>query len=201
MTPEAIKRALAGDRAALGALIREVLPAIKVEAAMALVRRAQAQRRDPRQEIEDFAHDVLVHLLADGGRVLQLWDPARGRSLPSFVRLITRQRVSRALHGHRGNPWGDEPTDLETMEPLHEEDASARALESRQELRALLERLRAHLNERGLVLFQRIYVEQVPIAEVAAELGMTREAVDAWNSRIRGLARRLAVGPNPQRRP
>ena len=201
LTRDDILRALAGDRTALTALVGAVLPAIKVEAAMALVRRAGAQRRDPRQDIEDFAHDVLVHLLADGGKLLKLWDPRRGRSLASFVRLITRQRVSRALHGHRGNPWGDDPTEATDLESLVGRDEGGRLLESREELRSLLERLRAHLDERGLVLFQRIYVEQVAIAEVAAELGMSREAVDAWNSRIRARVRRMAVTPPAQARP
>lgn len=175
-------------------MIREVLPAIKVEATMTLARRAHAQRRDHRQEVEDFAHDVLVHLLADDGRVLKLWDPRRG-PLNQFVRLITRQRVSRALHGYRGNPWGNEPTAAEALEPLTGADEGDRLLESREELRAVLEKLRAHLDDRGLLLFQRIHVDQAPIAAVAEELGMTREAVDAWNSRMRKLARKLIQRP------
>lgn len=201
MTREEIERALNGGREGLAALVREVLPAIKVEATVALARRAQAQRRDPRQEVEDFAHDVLVHLLADRGRLLRMWDPERGRSLANFVRLITRQRVSRALHGHRGNPWGDEPTEATALEPLTGSDAGDRVIESREELRQLLEQLRAHLDDRGLLLFQRIYVEQVAIAEVAAELGMSREAVDAWNSRMRSRVRKLAVRTPVKKRP
>lgn len=193
-----MQRALDGDRAALAALVRTLLPVIKVEVGVALVRRALPQRRDPRQDVDDFSQDVLLHLLADGGRLLRMWDPARGRSLASFVRLIARQRVSRILHGHRGNPWSDEPTTNDDLEPvMPEASRDDRVLESREELRALLERLRAHLTERGLVLFEEIYVQQRPIAEVARELGMTREAVDAWNTRTRNLARRLAAAPAP----
>ena len=196
LTPAEVHQALDGNRVALTALVRALLPVIKVEVGVALVRRAASQRRDGRQEVDDFAQDVLLHLLSDGGRLLRQWDPARGRSLPSFVRLIARQRVSRVLHGHRGNPWSDEPTELDDLEPAMPDAAcDDRVLESREELRALLERLRCHLTERGLVLFQAIYVEQRPIAEVAAELGMTREAVDAWNTRTRNLARRLAAAP------
>ncbi len=195
-----MQKALDGDRAALAGLVRGLLPVIKVEVGVALVRRAAPQRRDPRQDVDDFAQDVLLHLLADGGRLLRMWDPARGRSLPSFVRLIARQRVSRVLHGHRGNPWSDEPTTPDDLEPVMPETSrDDRVLESREELRALLERLRAHLTERGLVLFEEIYVQQRPIAEVARELGMTREAVDAWNTRTRNLARRLAAEPPPAR--
>jgi RNA polymerase sigma factor (sigma-70 family) len=199
LTRDAVKQALDGERAALAELIRTLLPIIKVEVGVALVRRALPRRRDARQDVEDFSHEVLLSLLADRGKLLRAWDPERGRSLASFVRLIARQRVSRILHGHRGNPWGDEPTDDETLAPLTGVDEGGRMLESREELRGLLERLRAHLTERGLVLFQRIYVEQRSIVEVAAELGMTREAVDAWNTRTRNLARRLAADPQERR--
>lgn len=191
MTRGEVQAALDGDRAALAGLIRALLPIIKVEVGVALVRRALPKRRDARQDVEDFSQEVLLHLLADGGKLLRIWDPERGRSLASFVRLIARQRVSRILHGHRGNPWSEDPTEEEALTPLVGADHDDRVLESREELRALLEKLRAHLNERGLALFQAIYVEQRPIAEVAAEQGMTREAVDAWNTRTRNLARRL----------
>jgi len=192
VTRAKIQQALEGDRTALADLVRTLLPVIKVEVGVALVRRALPRRRDPRQEVEDFAHDVLLYLLADGGHLLRMWDPDRGRSLASFVRLIARQRVSRILHGHRGNPWSEDPTENSAMEPMTEPEPGGRQMESREELRSLLERLRAHLNERGLELFQQIYVEQRPIAEVAVEFKMTREAVDAWNTRTRNLARRLA---------
>jgi len=192
-TREDVQRALGGDRAALTRLVRELVPVIRVEIGVALTRRAGPSRRDPRQDVDDFTQNVLLHLLAQDGKLLRLWDPARGRSLASFVRLITRQRVSRILQGHKGNPWSDDPTELDDFEHLAPEPSrDDRALESREELRALLERLRAHLGERGLVLFQMIYVEQRPIGEVAEAMGMTRAAVDAWNSRTRRLARSLA---------
>ena len=192
MTQAEIQQALEGDRTALTELVRTLLPVIKVEVGVALVRRAAPRRRDPRQEVDDFSHDVWVYLLPVGGPLLRMWDPARGRSLASFVRIVARQRVARILHGHRGNPWSEDPTENEAIEPMTEAQPGERLLESREELRALLERLRAHLNPRGLELFQQLYVEQRPIAEVAAEFGMTREAVNAWNTRTRGLARRLA---------
>ena len=199
MTRTRVQEALGGDRVALTELVRELLAAIEVEVAVSLSRRAQSQRRDPRQDVHDFSHEILLALLEDHGRLLRMWDPARGYSLFGFVRMIARQRVSRVLQGHRGNPWGDDPTEPDAIEPLVEPDASARALESREELRALLERLRAHLTARGLQLFHRIYVDQRPIAEVAAEFGMTRQAVDAWNTRTRNLARRLAAEPPTDR--
>ncbi|MEZ4450569.1 MAG: sigma-70 family RNA polymerase sigma factor [Nannocystaceae bacterium] len=202
MTRDDVHRALGGDRQALTALLRELMPVIKVEVGVALVRRALPRRRDPRQDVEDFSQEVLLHLLADGGKVLRMWDPARGRSLPSFVRLITRHRISRILHGHRGNPWSDEPTELGDFDDLMPEASrDDRVLETREELRALLERLRGHLSERGVLLFQMIYAEQRPINAVCEAMGMTRGAVDAWMSRTRKLARQLAAPPAEESRP
>ncbi len=193
LTREDVQRALDSDRRALTQLVRALMPVIRVEVGVALLRRARPKGRDPRQDVEDFSQSVLLHLLAQDGKLLRQWDPQRGRSLASFVRLITRQRVSRTLQGHKGTPWSDEPTELQDFEKLapepHRED---RKLESRDQLRVLLERLRARLSPRGLSLFHSIYVEERPIAEVAESFGMTRGAIDAWNSRTRKLARQLA---------
>lgn len=195
VTPEQIDRACRGERRALAELVDELIPVIKVEVAVALRRRASAVGRDARQDIEDFVQDVLVHLLADQGRVLRRWNPERGRSLASFVRLVARHRVARTLEGFRGNPWtgSGEPTEDEQLEGLKaDRSGTFRRLESRDQLAHLLEQLRARLNERGLRLFQKIYVEQRPIADVCEEESMSRAAVDQWSSRLRRLVRGLA---------
>jgi len=193
VTREDVQRALDSDREALTRLVRELVPVIRVEAGVALLRRARSRGRDPRQDVEDFSQSVLLHLLAKDGKLLRQWDPARGRSLASFVRLITRQRISRTLQGHKGNPWSDEPTELQDFEKLAPEPPREdRLIESRDQLRVLLERLRARLSPRGLDLFHSIYVEERPLGEVAERFGMTRGALDAWNSRTRKLAREVA---------
>lgn len=191
LTSARIHEALDGDRAALSEVVRELLAIVKVETARLLHRWARSQRRDARQDVDDFAHEVVLYLLAERGKVLRTWDPERG-TLEAFVRMVARQRVSRTLLKHRGNPWSDEPTDFEELEPQLAPDPAARVLESREFLRSLLARLRRELTERGLLLFHQIYIEERPIAEVAAEFGMTRQAIDAWNNRTRNLARRLA---------
>ncbi len=102
LTREDVQRALDSDRRALTQLVRALMPVIRVEVGVALLRRARPKGRDPRQDVEDFSQSVLLHLLAQDGKLLRQWDPQRGRSLASFVRLITRQRVSRTLQGHKG---------------------------------------------------------------------------------------------------
>lgn len=193
LTREDVQRALESDRNALTKLVNELIPVIRVEVGVALLRRARSRGRDPRQDLDDFSQSILLYLLNNDGKLLRQWDPERGRSLASFVRLIARQRVSRTLQGHKGNPWSDEPTELADFEKLSPEPTrDDQILESRDQLRVLMEQLRARLSERGLLLFQMIYVEQRSIAEVAKTVGMSRGALDAWNSRTRKLARKLA---------
>lgn len=194
LTPDEIRRACQGERRALGTLVDTLLPVIKVEVSVALRRRASARGRDARQDVEDFVQDVMVHLLADGGRVLKRWDPERGRSMSSFVRMVTRHRVARVLEGFKGNPWSGEPTEDEHLEGMKaDRSGTFRRLESRARLARLLEQLRARLNERGLRLFHLLYVEQRPIAEVCEMEGMTRAALDQWNSRLRRMVRGLGA--------
>jgi RNA polymerase sigma factor (sigma-70 family) len=195
LDPGEIHHACQGDRRALARLVDELLPIIKVEVVVALHRRASAVGRDATQDVDDFVQDVLVYLLAQDGRVLRRWDPRRGRSLASFVRLVARHRVARRLEGFRGNPWSAEPTADEQLEGLDtdgHDDSAFRHLASRERLARLLEQLRARLDERGLLLFRLIYVEQRPILEVCETVGMSRAAVDQWSSRLRQWARGLA---------
>ncbi len=191
MTPEQIARACTGDDPLLETVVGEVLPAIRLEIAFGLRRRARVHRRDADQDIDDFVQDVMVHLLANKGRRLRAWDPERGRSLLSFVRLIARHRLARRLEGVRGNPWED--TDIHADHLPANEDAPLfdRVL-SRQQLERLLDGLRARFNVRSQALFDLIYVQQRPTAEVARVVGMSRPAVDQWNVRLRRLVRRLA---------
>lgn len=189
MAPEEIRQACEGDRQTLARLVDVVLPVLRVEVAVSLQRRGRLQNRDGRQEVDDLVQDILVHLLADGGRVLQRWDPRRGRSLASFVRLVARHRVSRTLDGFRGNPWNAEPAEHENLDAS--DSSPSRRLESRLELSAVLDRLHGKLNERGLRLFHLLYVEQRSISEVCELDGMTRAALDQWNARLRRTARQL----------
>lgn len=190
---EEMEAALSGERKALKALVRVLLDPIRSEVASTLRSRARATHRDPHQEIDDFAQDVLVYVLENRGQRLRCWDPTRGRSLVSFVRLLARQRVSQILTGYKGNPWKDDPTEFEEMETLIGTDGCASRLEHREELRGVLDNLFARLSPRDLELFYCIYVEQRAIGEVADAFKMTRSAIDTWNSRLRSLARRLAA--------
>lgn len=190
VTPEEIRHACEGDRQALERLVELVLPIVRVEVSVALQRRGRLRGRDGRQDVDDFVQEVLVHLLSANGRVLQRWDPERGRSLPSFVRLVARHRVARVLEGFRGNPWGLEAAEDGQLDAG--DSGPFRRVESRVRLASVLERLQGRLNERGVRLFRLLYVEQRTVAEVCELEGMTRAALDQWSARLRKTARALA---------
>lgn len=191
--PDDITRALAGDRAAMRALIALVRPAIHGEVAAALDRRRGLGRgRDVRQEVLDLVQEVFLALLADDGRILRRWNPEAGRGLPGFVRMVTRHQVASILRSGRRSPWSDDPTEdaaLERSGPVREPTAR---IESRAQLDALFDRLRAELDTRGWLLFERLYLDGAPAEAVADELGMTRDAVYAWRARFKRRLRALA---------
>ncbi|MCA9708064.1 MAG: sigma-70 family RNA polymerase sigma factor [Myxococcales bacterium] len=194
MTPAEIARACEGDDALLETLVEALLPAIRLEVSHCLRRRSALHGRSADQDVDDFVQDVLVQLLARGGRRLRAWDPSRGRSLRSFVRLLARRRMARVLEGYRGNPWeggAAEEAGLVEARAIERERVFDRIL-SRQQLERLMDQLRARFNERSQLLFELIYVEQRSVAEVCETLGMTRPAVDQWNVRLRRLVRTLA---------
>ena len=64
---------------------------------------------------------------------------------------------------------------------------------SRQFFHLLLQRMRAELSPLGLQMLDLLLVKQVSAAEVAVQLDMTADAVHAWHSRLRKLARRLSA--------
>lgn len=186
MSPEEIDGALAGERTAMDALVRRLRPVIQSAVAFALLPLAKQHGRDPRQELLDLVQDVLVSLLADEGKILRRWDPARGSSLESFVRLIARRHVAAVVRSRRRSPYTHEPASGETLD-LHPNGASDldRQVEVRRRLDHLLDELQHRLDERGLMLFEMLYVNQCPVEDACAATGMTRDAVYAWRSRLR----------------
>ncbi len=188
-----LARSLAGDRAARRALADRLIEPIQREVAIALTRAAAGSGHDARQEVRDLVQDVLLLLFEHDARELRRWDPARGRGLESFVRLIARRRVARVVSQRRGNPWALVLVDSEL---LPEEDGGSdllAQLEQRNQLDAVLLALHARMDDRDHELFEMLFVEERDPAEVAAAMGLSRGAVNAWGYRMRKLARALAA--------
>lgn len=190
---ELTKRALEGDRAAQRELATRLLDGVQREVAQCLLRFAGASRRDPRQEVRDLVQDVLVSLFVNDAKELRRWDPDRGRTLDSFVRLVARRRVARVLGQRRGNPWADAPTAPADLDG-RDEAALTQRLEERAELDAVLLALYERMTDRDHELFDLLFVQEQDPDDVARTLEMTRGAVNAWSYRLRKQARGIAEG-------
>lgn len=176
------------------ALVQHLLPVVQTEVGYSLLRGARVESRDPRQEVRDFVQEVFISLLSDRGKVLRTWDPERGRSFDSFIRLVARRHVAAILRSGRRNPWTDKPVAGDELERDVPDDAiPAARVESSDALARVLERLDERLDERGMLLFRMLYVEERSVEEVIEATGMTRDAIYAWRSRFRKLVASLAV--------
>jgi len=197
----AVRRALddgAPDGGAARALVDRLTPVVQARVTRALLRRrAETGRRDVRQEVEDLTQEVFVALFRNRGQALRAWDPGRGLSLENFVGLLAQHQVASILRSGRTCPWTDVPTETAILDGQLQAEPSAapdRQAESREQLESLLAQVRARLSPRGLVLFWRLLVREEPIEAVAAQTGMSAEAIYAWRSRLGRLARSMVGG-------
>lgn len=173
-------------------LVDRLTPVIQARVArVVLATRLAGGSHGARSQVEDLTQEVFLLLFADSGRVLRSWQPERGLSLENFVGLVARRRAISVLRTGRTAPWRADPTlDEEPEEPAPQAGPEEEAA-SRQELRLLLRRLREELSPLGWQLFDLLLVKECPVAEVERRTGMSRDALYAWRSRLRRLARRL----------
>lgn len=183
-----VREGLVDDPASQRRLCERLFATLQREVAICLARSSSHSGSEARQELRDIVQDILVELFRHDGRVLRRWDPAKGRSLDSFARLVARRRTARVLERRR-NALVAVP-DTESSE-ADDEREFLRRLESRDTLDAVLTALYANMGSRDHTLFQLLYIEQTDPSEVASQLGMSRGAVNAWSYRTRKLARRL----------
>jgi RNA polymerase sigma-70 factor (ECF subfamily) len=190
-----LPRALQRDPAAAREFVDRLIPVVHARVARVLARDARAKRA--RSEVDDLTQDVLVSLLENDGRALRAWDPARGRSLASFVSLLADHAAVSILRSSRRTPWREEPAIDDEIEaagaehPGGADPSTESVVASRQMLTLVAERLRSELTPRGLELFALLVVEERPVAEVCDRLSMKRDAVYAWRYRLAKLASRL----------
>ncbi|MAT27490.1 MAG: hypothetical protein CMN29_21460 [Sandaracinus sp.] len=188
-----LSRALdGGDPAAAGELVDRLLPAVQIRVARAL-RRHGPRGRDARQEMQDLVQEVFARLFAEDAKVLRAWDPARGASLSTFVGVVAEREVVGILRTRKRSPFTEEATETVGRElQAPRSDVPEARVADREAVAVLLEGLRARLSPLGFRVFELLWAEQRSVEEVCAELAMKRDAVYAWRSRIRKLARALA---------
>lgn len=189
---ELLADALGGDEQALERLVDRLTPVVQARVArVVLARLAGAASPGVCSQVEDLTQEVFMLLFAEGGRVLRSWRPERGLSLENFAGLVACRRAISLLRTGRREAWKEDPTlDEEQEQPSPEADPEAQAA-SRQELRLLLERLREELSPLGWQLFDLLLIRGRGVEEVERATGMSRDALYAWRSRLRRLAKRL----------
>lgn len=185
----AVRRALSGDDGELNGLVEMLTPVIQARVARCVLRWKGAAG-GVRQHVEDLTQEVFLHLFADRGRVLRDWAPDKGLSFENFVGLVAQRQAISMLRTGKRNPWREEATESETLEaygspaPGPEEEVA-----SSDTLRRLLEQLREELSPLGWRLFELLYIRERSVEEVRTQTGLSADAVYAWRSRLRKLAR------------
>jgi RNA polymerase sigma-70 factor (ECF subfamily) len=179
-----IRDALEGQTAATHSLVRRLRPVVQAEVAHLLMRCAPAQGRNARQEVEDMVQEVFAGLWASSGKLLRQWSPERGRSLDSWVRLVARSRALDLLRSRRRTPWGDDTSAGDEIAEHADGRRASEAMIARDLLARLEAHLREHLTDRDWMLFLSVVVERTPIKQVAAETGMSPDAIYQWRSRF-----------------
>lgn len=185
---EQLHEALAGNPAAVRALVALLTPIVRARVARALTR----HRRNLDAELGDFTQEVFVALFTSDAKALRAWDPSRGLSFVNFVGLLAQHRVADLLRTQR---WRQRQDDVELDEsqlraaPYDADSVTDTTLASQERLSLVLEYMEAKLSERGIEMFQRLYVQEQSVEQVAAATGVSHDAVYQWRSRLSKLAR------------
>jgi RNA polymerase sigma factor (sigma-70 family) len=191
---EDVQQALAGAEPAVRRLVAALTPVIQARVARCLLlrRSGPSAGRDVRQEVEDLTQDTFLVLFADGGKVLRSWQPERGLTLLNFVGLVAERRVASILRSSRRSPWQEDPTLAEDLDRIERQESGPEEIAaSREQLGLLMRRLTEELSPLGRHLFDLLFVRELALPEVVAQTGLSADAVYAWRSRLRKLARRL----------
>ena len=194
VTPEVIRRALAGDRPHLRSIVDALTPVIQARVARVLLRAGALDRRGSvRQEVEDLTQDIFARLFANEGEVLRSWDESKGMSITGYVGLIAERECISMVRSKKRNPYTERPTEAEPLEHLGPATPGAETeVLTRQMAKTLCSRLHASLSPLGFTVFEKLFCHEQDPESVCQELGMSADALYAWRSRIRKTARALA---------
>ncbi|HKI04366.1 MAG TPA: hypothetical protein VKK31_20480 [Thermoanaerobaculia bacterium] len=174
-------------------LVRRLTPVIQSRVARGLLlrRMGMAASRNVRQEVDDLTQDIFLVLFDKDGKVLRSWKPELGLSLLNFVGLVAERQTASALRSGKKSPWKEDPTLPEDFEQAAQESGPEEITASREQVRLLRHRLTEELSPLGRHLFDLLFLRELQLEEVIRQTGMSADAIYAWKSRLRRLARRL----------
>lgn len=179
-----IEGTLSGDRRATRQLLEYIAPVIQRRA------RAMLRRSFSAIQQEDLVQEVWSTLLADDGRLLRAYDGQR--PLRAYVGVIARRAakdvVRNASAQKRGG--GQIHDELPSDELLGGCGITpSDAVEARDLLDNMIQHLDGSLSKRGQLVMRCLYTDGRSVEETAEMLGMTRNAVAIWQTKIRKAAR------------
>lgn len=173
-TQDLVRRALSGDRQAMRHLfVHMICPIVERRLAHRL-----AVTGGDRAALLDHVQEVLVHLLERDADVLRRWDPERGPLAPYIAKVAENHMISRLRKRPPPSP----------SEHLDNEAAASQTPEEGAVFSDLVLHLLCEMNDTDAALFRAVYLEDLSPHEVAALLGITR---DAAHKRIQRLRSRL----------
>jgi hypothetical protein len=187
-----VRRALAGESAALMDLIERLQPAIRARVLRSL---SPVGRCAGRQEVDDFTQEVFLYLFADQGHALLGWQPSLGLSLEGFVRLLAHRRVVSTLRTRSRSPFTLVPQDPIVCDerPLERSRSLDSEIARREGVEHLLKELSRRVSPRGLDICRRLFIELHSPQQVAAALELSMDCVYQWRSRLTKLLREAAA--------
>lgn len=189
-----LRRALNGDQTSLTGLVAVLTPVVQARVARTLLARRSSLPggRNVRQEVEDLSQDVFLALFTQDARVLRSWQSERGLSLENFVGLVAERQVLSFLRSGRRNPWKEDTSLMEdALDAEAPESGPEEVTASREHLSLLLDRLREEVSPQGRRLFDLLFVQEMSLPEVRSASGLSDDAVYAWRSRLRRVARKI----------
>jgi len=193
---ELIRRSISGQPDATKELVARATPIIRARVTRVLFKLKGSFQ--PFEELRrDLTQDVLCSLFVDGQGALLEWAPSRGLSLANFVGLIAARKAVSQLRGKSSYPIAAELCEPNALEDLLASDDGEELLLTRDLVTKLFERLPGLVSQQGLDLFERIYCDEQSVAEIQERLGLTREAVYQWKSRLRKIALSVLLDVDP----
>lgn len=186
---ELLAACVAGDRRALDAFVTRYSRLVYFHVNNTLRR---LQGRLDVERADDLYQQVFVMLLEDDRRRLRLYDPEKGCSVASWIRIITIRAVINALRGTRAMlSLDDEARPM----PLADEDAdpfSALTAGGEQRWEAQLPQLAEQLSGSDRLLLELIYHRRMDASAIAAALQIKRAHVYVRKNRLIRRLRRHA---------
>jgi len=184
-----VSELLEGDQAAMGRFF---------DLMFARVYRFALPRLDQRQ---DAAADVAQATLCLAMRRLGTW---RGEaSLFTWICTLCRREIQawREQHhqGHAVELLEDDPEIRAALESLHQHQLQASEVRvERREVAVLVQRLLDHLPVHYGDALEWKYLDELPVREIAARLGMSEKAAESLLTRARGAFRDVVLALAPQ---